>query len=68
MLPPAPPPEPLALYFVSPGFPLAVKFVSFKTKEPTVDIQIIPPPEPPRPPFNVPLAPPEPSYLACLCE
>jgi hypothetical protein len=33
-----------------------------------VEIQIIPPPDPPRPPFKVPLAPPDPSYLAVPSE
>jgi hypothetical protein len=65
MLPPAPPPEPTFLpVFAIPFAPFASIYVSLRIKLFVVDIQIIPPPDPPRFLFRTPLAPPDPSYFA----
>lgn len=62
MLPPAPPPEPVvSLNAEIPGEPLASKLLLLRLIEPGVDSKIMPPPEPPKPPFLVPLPPPDPS-------
>jgi len=65
ILPPAPPPD--AKEPPRPGKPsppLASKDESYKETVPIEEIQIIPPPLPPRPAPEIPLPPPEPSYLA----